>query len=251
MTKFQSGFTLLEVLLAVSITALIGVGASQLLSSTAETKSVTEKRAAQLKEMQRADFLIRRDLTQIAGRDVSDSYGNALAAVLSDPTQTDYLMEITRSGLAPLPVFDEENIDEDASSSSNLQRIAYAVRGHDSDYCKDVPKPVFDDNDAYNKQCFVRIVWPVLDQTSDTEPMVQLLLEEVEEVDVLFRGQLIDFNDPNNTIRRDEWLEEWPGPYWTQNLTPDLVQLKMVITSKQMGEITRLYEVPRFAFTPQ
>ncbi|GAA6133371.1 GspJ family T2SS minor pseudopilin variant XcpW [Oceaniserpentilla sp. 4NH20-0058] len=244
MIKSQSGFTLLEVLLAVSITALIGVGASQLLTSTASTKNATEQRAKQLKEIQRMDFWVKRDLTQIAGRKTRDVYGQHIDQLFS--TGSDYLIEFTRSGLASLPSFGDEG---KRTSRSNMQRVAYAVRGHGSEYCKDVPKPFDENEDTSDKQCLVRIYWPVLDLASDSEPLVQLLMEEVEDVRFFYRGQLVDFVTPSNSVRSDSWQEDWPGPYLTGSLTPDLVQLKVQITTKKLGEITRLYEVPRFAFT--
>ena len=246
MIKSQTGFTLLEVLLAVSITALIGVGASQLLSTTASTQSATESRAELLKEIQRMNFWVNRDLSQVSGRDVLNIYGDS---ILSITTESDFIVEFTRSGLAALPVFDEDN--EDQISRSNMQRVAYAVRSHESDYCKDVQKPVFEDEESYDKQCFVRLYWPVLDQASDSEPIAQLLLEEVEEVRFYFRGQLVDFNDPNNTVTIEQWQEEWPGPYITPNLNPDLVQIKMVLSTRQLGEMERIFEVPRYAFTSE
>jgi len=44
----QAGFTLLEVLIAVAITASIGVGAVQLLSSIIDTKQATDIRSEKL-----------------------------------------------------------------------------------------------------------------------------------------------------------------------------------------------------------
>jgi len=243
MTKQQSGFTLLEVLLAVAITALIGVGATQLLSTTASTKATTEKRGQQLRDIQRMDLWVKRDISELSGRSVLNIYGTAVDPLTTD---SDYLVEFTRSGQPALIT----NDDEDAvSARSNMQRVGYAVRSHEHEFCKDVQSTESTNDSDYNKQCLVRLFWSALDQASDSEPKVQLLLDEVEEFRFFYRGQLVDFTDPSNTITIEDWQEDWPGPYITPNLTADLVQIKLVLTTKELGEITRLYEVPRFAFT--
>ena len=245
MIKQQSGFTLLEVLLAVAITALIGVGASQLLSTTAGTKAITEKRAEQLRNFQRMDLWIKRDITTLSGRSVLNLYGTPVDSLTTD---SDYLVEFTHSGMPPLLTTGEEDAE---SRRSNMQRVAYAVRSHEHEFCSDIVQSnnTDDETDDYNKQCLVRLFWPVLDQASDSDPKVQLLLDNVEEFRLYYRGQLVDFVDSANTVKVEDWQEDWPGPYITPNLTADLVQIKMVVITKEMGEITRLYEVPRFAFT--
>ena len=230
----QQGFTLLEVLLAVSITALIGIGASQLLSSIANTSSTTNERASQLRTIQRMDLWVRRDLWQLAGRDVLDDFGTPKPALTND---SDFLVEFTHSGLSNAPF--------SKIKRSNLQRVAYAVRGHDSEYCKDAYK----DPSTEDGQCFVRLFWSVLDLATDSpEPIVQVLLDNINEAAIFFRGQTIDPVNPENTIRSDDWQDAWPSPYRSPGMIPDLVQIKLVYSVDKLGEIERLYEVPRFAF---
>jgi len=243
MINKHSGFTLLEVLLAVSITAMIGIGASQLLSSTIETKNVTEARAAQLKDIQRMDLWVKRDFIQTAGRVVLDANGLDKPAIY---TEGDFLIELSHSGLAPLRSYGNANTSKH-SKRSNIQRVAYAVRSKRSEYCKDALL-LTDDEEG---DCFVRILWPVLDITSDTEPTVQLLLEDVESVRFFYKGQLLDLANPSNTVVVNQWQEEWPGPYLTGAMIADLVQVKVAITTKQLGQVERIYEVPRYAFFSQ
>lgn len=236
MKSKHAGFTLLEVLLAVSITAMIGIGASQLLSSTANTKSMTDARADQLKLIQKMDYWLKRDLLQIAGRKTRDVYGNNVDEVTTD---SEYLVELTHSGWASIPG------DLLEVKRSNLQRVAYAIRSHKSDYCKDA---VIDENNEEQGQCFVRLYWPVLDLASNSEPIIQVLLDSVESVQFYFRGQLLDRSNPSNTEKINEWQDAWPGPYYQSNLDPDLAQIKITIATKELGEFYRLYEVPRYAF---
>ncbi len=141
------GFTLLEVLVALSIFAVIGLGANRMLSTMltthARVQSVTDEFAGLGKTM----MVIDRDLTQIVDRPVRDEYGEQLPALsLSSGT---YLLEFTRTGWnnpASLP-------------RSRLQRVAYELTG---------------ENDL------VRHTWWVLDRAEDSEPTTQTLLRDVE-----------------------------------------------------------------------
>ena len=230
----QHGFTLLEVLIAVTITALIGVGASQLLSNISDIKTSTEVRSTSLRYLQRMDTFIRKDLWQITGREIKDSYGQYQ---LSAKTDGDYLFEFSRSGSA----FQLLN----KSGVSNLQRVAYGSFSHTSEFCDDAIKPL--EESEYNN-CLVRFFWPVLDRTSDTEPLAQVLLDQVRNVEIKFRGQLINTNNPAETVRSNDWLDEWPGEYLESGVVPDLVQVKLQLEDRYLGRFERVYEVPRFAF---
>ncbi len=232
--KSQQGFTLLEVLLAVSITALIGIGASQLLSSIVNTSGTTNDRALQLRTIQRMDMWVKRDFLQLAGRKILDENGDFKEALTTD---SDFLIELTHSGQA--------NAAFSKSKKSNLQRVAYAVRGHESEYCKDAYKnPNIEDG-----KCLIRLFWPVLDMAPDSPaPTVQVLIDNVVEAAFYFRGQSLDLVHPENTIRTDSWQEEWPSPFMTGDMISDLVQVKFVYSVEKLGEIERIYEVPRYAF---
>ncbi len=231
----QQGFTLLEVLLAVSITALIGIGASQLLSRISNTSVMTEQRSNQLRNIQRMDLWLKRDLWQLTGRKTLDEFGNPKDALTS---QGEFLVEFTHSGQGMIPFGDKKR--------SNLQRVAYAVRSHNSEYCEDAIKPI---NDEETGSCFIRLFWPVLDLAPDSKPpIVQVLLDEVESVEFQFRGQTLDLSNPNNSIRNNEWQDTWPSVYKTAEMVDDLVQIKMRYEIKMLGQLERIYEIPRHAY---
>lgn len=233
----QQGFTLLEVLLAITITAFIGVGSTQLLSSIIETKSATESRGLSFKVTQRADLWIKRDLWQIAGRETHDSLGGR-AKVLSN--QTDYTLEFTRSGLANHPF--------SKSANSNLQRIAYDIQPLSTEACElaETSTPHKTTEERNENYCLIRLIWPTLDNIEGTEPLQQILLDEITELKFEFRGQIIVAGgDP---IRGNDWMENWPPLYVPDGGTPDLAQIKMILTLPKLGEIERIYEVPRYAY---
>jgi general secretion pathway protein J len=179
------------------------------------------------------DLLMRRDFWQASNREVKDEYGNIKQALTTDSS---YLIEFTRSG---------QGLRKD-KNRSNLQRVAYAMKSHESEDCIDAIK---DPNAAESGHCFVRYFWPVLDLARDSEPpIIQVLLDDIEDVTFLFRGQAVDFTNPENSIKNNDWQDQWPSPFITPDLTLDLVQVKFKYSVKKLGEIERIYEVPRYAF---
>ena len=234
----QQGFTLLEVLLAIGITAVIGLGATELLRNIINANDGTEARAMQLRDLQRMDFWIKRDLLQVNGRQVRDIYGDH-TKVLS--AEGDLGFEFTRSGVPKIPNQDFKR--------SNMQRVAYGIRTHDSEYCESARKRIEQTgNREADGSCLVRWFWAVLDQAPDSEPIVQVLLDEMEEARFYFRGQIIDGQNPENNQPINSWQEEWPPSTLTKTQIADLAQVKFEYTVPVMGTIERIYEVPRYAF---
>lgn len=232
----QSGFTLLEVLLAVSITALIGIGASQLLSSISGTSLTTNERALQLRTIQRMDLWVKRDLWQLAGRSIKDENNDTKEPLSTD---SDFLLEFTHSG--------QSNSSFTSARRSNLQRVAYAVRGHDSEYCKDADKKV--DEDGNSGSCLVRLFWPVLDRAPNSEkPVVQVLIDNIIEAKFYFKGVAKDPIDQNNNIVSKDWEEDWPSPFASPDMVLDLAKVRLLYSVEKLGEIERIYEVPRYVY---
>ena len=111
------GFTLLEVLLAVAITALIGVGAAQLLNSIINAKQGVDIRSEKLASLQRFNMAVSRDIEQIINRPIRDIYGDEQPAIRIN--DGDYPVEFTRAGWRNSPVTDDPR--------SELQRVAYRL----------------------------------------------------------------------------------------------------------------------------
>lgn len=149
MARRRGGFTLLEMLIALGVFAVIGVMSSQILSGIVDMSDTVRDRSDQLAELQRAMFIISRDIEQLTRRPVRDAFGDSTAAIIiGEP-----LIEFTRRGWQnPL-----------RSPRSELQRVAYTV----------------DDGDL------VRQFWPLLDRGPDTEPIDQVLLRGVADVEFL------------------------------------------------------------------
>jgi general secretion pathway protein J len=143
------GFTLLEMLVALAVFAVIGVMAHQLLWHMLRSHDYVDERAMRLGDVQRAMHIMQRDLLQIAHRPVRDELGDPLPALQLGNGRP---MEFTRLGWRnPLDM-----------PRSDLQRVAYIV----------------DDDTLY------RYFWTVLDRAENSEPIRQALLTDVEAVEI-------------------------------------------------------------------
>jgi general secretion pathway protein J len=187
-TQRNRGFTLLELLVAISIFALLSIIAYSGLNSVLNARQALNENMDRLAEVQRTNLFMGGDLRQILNRGIRDEYGDIQLPLISNELNYDVtgrLIELTRSGY-PNPL---------AVTRSNLQRVAYRVeentlyrmswseldRNPDSlpyevALCADVNRLSFrflDDNQEWHEQ------WPPLEAAaSSTLPQgVELILE--------------------------------------------------------------------------
>jgi len=144
------GFTLIEMLVALAVFAVIGVMSNRLLVQVIDLGELTEARGSRLVEVQRAMEIVRRDIQQLAYRGVRDELGETQPGFEIDEFG---VTQLTRRGWAnPL-----------GHQRSEMQRVAYAG----------VENSLF------------RLYWPVLDRARESPPVRQLLLRDVTEMEVL------------------------------------------------------------------
>ncbi len=148
------GFTLLEILVAISIFAIIGLGANRMLQTIIQTHDITRTRNAGLYEVVRTLSLLEGDLRQTVPRGIRDEYGEPRAALMVGSGA--YALELTRAGWS----------NPAERSRSELQRVAWALEDGK----------------------LVRYFWLVLDRAQDSEPVRHELLSEVED----FRIEVLD-----------------------------------------------------------
>jgi general secretion pathway protein J len=141
------GFTLLEILVALTIFAVVGLISAQLLSRTIDSYGVLEERGERLAQIHRALMIVQRDLMQFRNR-TPRSIGSESPLALMIGDEGALLM--TRGGWRnPLQ-----------RPRSELQRVGYRLQ---------------DDK-------LVRAYWPILDGLGDEEPITQTLLDDVDEL---------------------------------------------------------------------
>ncbi|NJN51896.1 MAG: type II secretion system minor pseudopilin GspJ [Gammaproteobacteria bacterium] len=143
------GFTLIEMLVALGIFALLGLISSQLLTRIIDVQDAVGARGERLAAIQRAMDLVQRDVLQAANRTVRDELGDELPALRVSP---DLPLEVTRLGQRnPLEL-----------PRSDAVRVAYAMRDGS----------------------LVRLLWSVLDRANDTLPVAQVVLSDVDALEV-------------------------------------------------------------------
>jgi len=153
MRSRQKGFTLLELVIAIGIFALMSAMAYGGLNSVMNSRAHADAQADRLAQLQKAFLIIGRDIEQAIDRPVRDNYGDELPPV-SGGGYGSAILELTRSGRAnPM-----------ALPRSHLQRVGYEVQ----------------------EDQLLRKVWPVLDRALDTVPYEGVVLEGIKAVDLRF-----------------------------------------------------------------
>ena len=237
----HQGFTLLEVLVAVAITATLGVGASQLLRSVIDAKNATEISSQQLVSLQRFNQVLSRDMEQFINRSIRDTYGDEQASLLLD--SGDYAIEFTRAGWRNSPVSQDPR--------STLQRVAYRMESLDDDVCKPARERLLQwGTEQPDGDCLVRYFWRVLDRSSDSEPMAQVVLEQVNEleIDLLAEKQ----SNPNAStgnaataasveVQGRDWYSSWPALQASGSDTEVPLALRWRFEVPRLGDIERTW----------
>jgi general secretion pathway protein J len=159
MSSGQRGFTLLEVVIAISIFALLGLGTYRMLDSVLRTDEATRANEQSLRELTRAFAALDRDLAQAAVRSVRDPYGDERAALLGELGAIDgsAAIELTRNGwLNPMGL-----------ARAQLQRVRWRL----------------------SDKTLERVYWTVLDQAVDSQPRVQTLLAGVRALEFRYMDE--------------------------------------------------------------
>lgn len=207
--KQGAGFTLLEVLIAISVTALIGLGSWQLLNSAIRTYEIGQESLEALSSLQRAQLSIERDFSQILPRAIRDEFGDYQAALKDG--EDFYTVELTRAGWRnPLQ-----------AKRSELQRVAYEL------------------NDGE----LLRHHWKVLDRAQDSEPVTRRLLDGVEGFEIAYLNDSDAWLDEWPPLSSDSSAESQDQMVKYAQL-PKAVRVEL--EHPRYGLITRYFEQPNY-----
>ncbi len=199
------GFTLLELLVAMAIMALIGLLSWQVLSTVVRARERSADHLDQIDHLQRALVLMRQDLEQAVQRPVSDPMGTPLSPLLSISATGGQGpgLEWTRAGwLNPMQ-----------EARSDLLRVRYQLIGDE----------------------LHRFSWVYLDQAPGSQPEDLVLLHHVSNLEVHY----LDTSDQWQTL----WPEPEAAqkPVFQQPL-PSAVDLRM--DTREFGSLRLLVMLP-------
>jgi general secretion pathway protein J len=152
----QRGFTLLEILVAVAVFAVVAALAYGGLEGIINQRRGTRDAMAHLEQLQQGFAMISRDLNQAAPRAIRDTLNTLPKPALAGSTHNIPELTLTRGGWTnPL-----------GKARSTLERVAYQL-----------------DDDK-----LVRLSWLVLDRSREVKPLRQVLFQHV----VAFKLRFLD-----------------------------------------------------------
>ncbi|MEE4245255.1 MAG: type II secretion system minor pseudopilin GspJ [Kangiellaceae bacterium] len=207
--RMANGFTLIEVLVAITVTAVIAASSFAILNQAMSTQSGTEQLDQRLSELQRALNRISLDFQQIAPRRVRNEYEEIMPALMGDKNLDETFVALTRQGKrnpANLP-------------RSELERVIYRVEN--------------------NK--LIREQWAVLDIASDDQIIKREILSKVSRFEVEFlRGE--EWFDSWPQQSGDNQFSEQAN---SQQVFEDFAEaVKLTLETDDYGEFSQIYLLP-------
>ncbi|MEP5569357.1 MAG: type II secretion system minor pseudopilin GspJ [Halioglobus sp.] len=210
----DDGFTLVEVLIALAITAFVSAIAYTSFSTVLSGVESSQATAERVYQVNRAWMMISRDLEQFVARPVRDEFGE-LEPAMQGGIAARFALSFTRGGWHN-PV---------GHARSELQRVNYRIED----------------------ETLWRDSYPVLDRAGETITQEVALLEGVEELRVLFLENIagVDTVGSGSELDSRNWPESWvpdtsqPGSV----LNPPLA-VELILQLDDWGEMRRIYALP-------
>lgn len=151
------GFTLVEVLVAMFVFAILAVMAYGGYNQLSRQDEIVDRNASRTRAVQSTVQRMSEDFSMIEPRPVREPLGDELDPALRADSRTETLAELTRSGWSnPAGV-----------TRSTLQRVAYRLQDNKLE----------------------RAYWNALDRTMSAEPTSTVLLDQVRAVSLRFMDQ--------------------------------------------------------------
>lgn len=208
-----SGFSLIEVLVAMTVMAVIGVSALSLFNTAGSATGKIKHEGKRLNNLQRAFMFISNDIQQIANRSVRDEFGDikpSLSSDLQSSIPNFSLVRLGRRNPAELP-------------RSNLEQVVYSL----------------EDKILY------RTSFMHADGMSDTAGLKRKLLEKIESMEISFLdGE--EWRDEWPSLVTNQSNTNLPNNL-ANNASPSSsmlpIAIKLTLEFSDYGKIERLYSI--------
>lgn len=205
------GFTLIEVLLAVVIFAMVGLASAAVLNSVMQNNAASKAHVQRMQQLQMAMLLLERDFWQIVPRQVringEDPLKQTLAGAKNFIESDDDGITFVQGGWTnPGMVLPR----------SEVQLVGYRLR----------------------EQQLQRLYYIYPDAVTGTEPAVQVLLEGIEELKISYLSPDSDAGDASqNNTASTAWKESWESEKWPK-------AIRITLKSPEFGVIERVFVPP-------
>ncbi len=201
MRSAQRGFTLVEILIAVAITATIAVSAFAILNQALTTQQNAENNDERLSKFQRAMNRLSMDIQQLALRRVRNAYGDPVPVLIGDKNAEESFLSFTRQGKrnpANLP-------------RTEMERVTYKL----------------------NDGKLIREQWVVLDLALEDQIIARELIDQVKrfEVEFYFDEDWLDSWPSSDVAGTTDVTVYYEVP----------TAVKVTIEFEDLGEIIQIY----------
>jgi len=197
----------LELLIAITIFAILAAFAYTGLKVVLDTGAQTSRRIEYLGRLQIALNLMQRDIEQAVPRGIRDEFGDPQPALLSG-SGPGILFEFTRQG-RPNPLH---------LARSDLQRVGYQLS----------EDPAVDGE----TRTLYRLSWPVLDRAQGSQPRRSTLVDGIKGIEVHYLDQRMK---PQST---------WPKPNDSKPPGYALPKaMELIMDIEGLGKIRRLFRM--------
>ena len=197
----QQGFTLLELLIASIIFAIMAIMAYGGLDNVLKNSESSQQALKRLQQIQQSISVLNRDFSQIIHRGIRDDYGNK-QPYLSAGNNLDHLIEFTRGG----------RVNPANLLRSSLLRVAY----------------------RFEDEKLIRLQWPQLDRAQGIEPKQTTLINNIENVSLRFLDDKGEWREQWPPLNANTGNAQTATP-----IEPAAIEI--VLKLKDWGDIRRLY----------
>lgn len=216
--KKQRGFTLIEVLIAMAITAIVAIISYSGLDSAMKLADSAEAETDRIQKMNRVFDIIGKDFRQIISRPVRSPSGEETEGALVLNESAEPVLKFSRIGWT--------NPQPSRFQRSQLQRVSYHFDGDK----------------------LIRYSWQMMDRYEDSTAQEIVLLHEVKSFQVRVMSEDATINQSGQAIAGDEgkWIDVWPinnplSPDATLTSLPIAVEITLEIEG--WGKIRRIFEL--------
>jgi len=204
--RFQRGFTLLELLIAVAVFAVVSAVAYGGLQAVLNTDGQTRLRGGVLADLQVTLAVMERDLRQVAPVEPRDRFGDRQPALRYSPLATAPELELVRAG---------------SGGVDRLRRVGWRV----------------------TEEGLERRLWDVVDAGDDREPLARVFLA-TQETSAGREPVLMELRFVVPGPRGEEILDSWP-PLRPTDPPRDLPALvEIILEVPGLGRVERHLALP-------